>query len=83
MNIKIGIIGYGKMGKIRHNAIKQVALGEVFAISDPDISVKGMMNLSHTEIINNPDIDAIFICTPNYLNKKFTIKLFGITNITN
>ena len=25
------------------------------------------------EVINDPDIDVIFICTPNYLNKPFTI----------
>jgi len=26
------------------------------------------------EIINDPDITAVFICTPNYLNKSLTIK---------
>ena len=28
---------------------------------------------SPEQIIENPKIDAVFICTPNYLNKPFTI----------
>jgi 1,5-anhydro-D-fructose reductase (1,5-anhydro-D-mannitol-forming) len=73
MSIKIGIIGYGKMGKIRYDAINQVGMGEVIAISDPETPDTGIKNLSHSEIINNPDIDAVFICTPNYLNKQLAI----------
>ena len=73
MSIKIGIIGFGKMGKIRHDAINQVGMGEVIAISDPEIHDTGIKNLSHSEIINNPDINAVFICTPNYLNKQLAI----------
>jgi predicted dehydrogenase len=73
MNIKIGIIGYGKMGKIRHDAINKVGMGQVIAISDPEKPEIGIKNFSHAEIINNPDIDAVFICTPNYLNKQLTI----------
>ena len=75
MSLKIGIIGYGKMGKVRHNAIKEVGNAEVIAISEP--SPEGLsadiLNLSHDEIINNPDIDAVVICTPNFLNKDLTI----------
>ena len=73
MSVKIGIIGYGKMGKIRYDAINQAGMGEVAAISDPEAPDMGIKNLSHSEIINNPDIDAVFICTPNYLNRQLTI----------
>jgi len=73
MSIKIGIIGYGKMGKIRYDAITEVGIGEVVAISDPVVPDMGINNLSYAEIINNPDINAIIICTPNYLNKQLTI----------
>ena len=61
------------MGKIRHDAINQVGMAEVIAISDPETPDIGIMNLPHSEIINNPVIDAVFICTPNYLNKQLTI----------
>lgn len=73
--IKLGIIGYGKQGKIRHQAINDSLYGEVVAISEPNLKEDvGLPNLSHDEIINKADIDAIVICTPNFLNKPLTIK---------
>ena len=33
--LKIGIIGYGKMGKIRHNAVEKSRNTEVIVIFDP------------------------------------------------
>jgi 1,5-anhydro-D-fructose reductase (1,5-anhydro-D-mannitol-forming) len=76
MNYKIGIIGYGKMGIIRHNAFEEMSVGEVIAISEPNITENpdNLPNVSHDEIINHKDIDAVIICTPNFLNKDLTIK---------
>lgn len=73
MGIRIGIIGYGKMGKIRHEAIAQVGKGNVVSISDPEAVEIGIKNVSHADIINDPEIDAVIICTPNFLNKQLTI----------
>jgi 1,5-anhydro-D-fructose reductase (1,5-anhydro-D-mannitol-forming) len=73
MQIKVGIIGYGKMGKTRHEAIMQVGKGQVVAISEPTTVDIGIRNVSHAEIINDPDIDAVIISTPNYLNKQLTM----------
>lgn len=74
MSIKVGIIGYGKMGRIRHLAIRETDRAEVIAISDLGVTDSLLPNLSHDEIIEGKDIDAIVICTPNYLNKELTIK---------
>ena len=76
MSFKTGIIGYGTMGKIRHQAINEVGIAEVVAISEPAIvhEVISIPNLSHQEILHHPDIDIIVICTPNFLNKKLTIE---------
>jgi 1,5-anhydro-D-fructose reductase (1,5-anhydro-D-mannitol-forming) len=76
MNHKIGIIGYGKMGRTRYEAIKELDAGEIIAISDPNlISLPDAIeNVSHDTIINNPDINIIIVCTPNYLNKDLTIR---------
>ena len=74
---KVGIIGYGKMGQTRHQAINELDCAEVVAISEPNLvgkQVENLPNLSHDEIIGRPDIDAILIATPNYLNKPLTIK---------
>lgn len=76
MIYKVGIIGYGRMGKIRHQAIDEVGLAEVIAISEPTIGseFKSIPNLTHDEIINSTEIDAIVISTPNFLNKELTIR---------
>ena len=76
MKLKVGIIGYGTMGKIRHQAIDEVGIADVVAISEPAIGheINGIANLSHQEILHHPNIDIIIICTPNFLNKKLTIE---------
>ena len=72
---KIAIIGYGKMGQVRHEAIRKINCGQVVAISEPNLSVKtNIPNLTHEEIIQNKEIDTIIICTPNFFNKDLTIR---------
>jgi len=75
MKLKVGIIGFGTMGKIRKDAIVELATAEVIAISDPSLPLhfNEFPNLSHSEIINHPDVNIIIVCTPNFLNKKLTI----------
>ena len=76
MKFKAGIIGYGKMGKIRHQAINELEIAQVIAVSEPSAGdeFQSVQNLSHDEIINHSGIDSIIICTPNYLNKELTIR---------
>lgn len=73
--LKVGIIGYGKMGRMRHQEIVANGNAEVVSIFDPD---KTDPNLSCTTsadgVIENSAIDAVFICTPNYLNKQLTVQ---------
>ena len=74
--LNIGIIGFGKMGQIRANAIKANGRGRVESIFDinPISDPMGAeVASSAEEIIKNPTIDAVFICTPNFLNKPLTI----------
>jgi len=77
MNLKIGIIGYGKMGQIRHKTIMENSCGDVIAISEPALDktlINVPPNVSIDDIIDNESIKVIIICTPNYLNKLLTIK---------
>jgi 1,5-anhydro-D-fructose reductase (1,5-anhydro-D-mannitol-forming) len=74
---KVGIIGYGTMGKIREKAIKANGYGTVVSVFDMnnpiDIGdIRAVESLG--AIIDNPEIDVVFICTPNYLNKPLSIK---------
>ncbi|SEO46141.1 Gfo/Idh/MocA family protein [Mucilaginibacter sp. OK283] len=76
MKYKVGIIGYGIMGKIRNQAIKEIEKAVVVAVSEPNAEavVDGIPNVSHDDIINNPEIDVVIVCTPNFLNKPLTIR---------
>ena len=76
MKFNTGIIGYGKMGRTRHEAIDELNCAKVVAISEPNLTEKpeNIPNVSHEEIITDPNIDAVIVCTPNFLNKELTIK---------
>ena len=75
--IRTGIIGFGKMGRIRAESIQTHPKGQLLSVFDENraLDTQGMdMAGSADALIANPEIDAIFICTPNYLNKSLTIK---------
>ncbi len=73
--INFGIIGLGKMGLIRAQTILDTASGKVIQGFDVATVNTGIpLAKSPDEIINNNAIDAVFICTPNYLNQKLTIQ---------
>ena len=74
---KIGIIGYGKMGQIRSAAIEATGRARVLFVADDaynGVLPKDCRCASADEILGHPHLDAVFICTPNYLNKPFTIR---------
>lgn len=75
--MNVGIIGFGKMGKIRAEAVDQSGRAEIEKVYDidPKTALKGYPAASNAEEILKSDlIDAVFICTPNFLNKDLTIK---------
>lgn len=75
--MKVGIIGFGKMGKTRAEAVGQSGRAKVEKVFDSDPScVHGDYPVARAveEIIEDPSLDAIFVCTPNFLNKELTIK---------
>lgn len=73
--INVGIIGFGKMGHVRAKAIEATSEGNILLIYDTHPVDTGGYILagSSEEILDNKDIDAIFVCTPTYLNKSLTI----------
>jgi predicted dehydrogenase len=74
--IRFGVIGFGKMGKIRVDALNTNGGGKVvLAYDSSDVDYIDIpVAKSIDEVINNKDIDAVFLCTPNYLNKPLTIQ---------
>lgn len=75
MRVRVGIIGFGKMGEIRARSAAKVAGVEICSIYDADQTRPPVLRAARSaeEIIANPAIDAVFVCLPNYLNKQTTI----------
>ncbi|MBI3319300.1 MAG: Gfo/Idh/MocA family oxidoreductase [Candidatus Omnitrophica bacterium] len=74
--INVGIIGFGKMGRIRYETMTANGRGRVVAVADPlRPQLSGVPCEESAEaLIENPAVEAVFICTPNYLNKPLTIR---------
>lgn len=75
--VRVGIIGFGKMGAIRYEALSQNGLGRVVAIAEPQgcSRIKGVRHHETAEeLIRDPGVEAVFICTPNCFNKPLTIQ---------
>jgi predicted dehydrogenase len=75
MTLSFGIIGFGKMGEIRARSIHAVGAGRIAQIYDPSLSSHEQYDVAPSieAITSNPSIDAVFVCLPNYLNKRITI----------
>jgi len=75
--VTVGIIGFGKMGRIRYETLSAEEGGRVVAIADPASPppLPGIRCHDTPEaILDDPEIDAVFICTPNHLNQPLTIR---------
>lgn len=66
--IRCAVIGFGKMGKIRADAIEKSSIGKVIGVFEPNPSknIKYPLYNSEKEVFNDPKVDAVFLCTPNY-----------------
>lgn len=65
---KVGIIGYGKMGRIREKALRESGRAEVVSVYDTVeiLDAPCRVAKSESEIIDDRTIDAVFLCAPNY-----------------
>ena len=73
--LKVGIIGYGKMGKSRYREVIASGKAEVVSVFD-SVKIETDIPCAATadEITEDSTIDAVFICTPNFLNRHLTIQ---------
>ena len=73
----VGIIGYGKMGQLRAKTVEDTGRGQIISVYEENYIPENIpyeVVDSPDMIINNPEISAVFISTPNYLNMPLTIK---------
>ena len=72
--MKVSIIGFGKMGKIRAEAVENCG-GTVIGVYDPDIIDDKYYNYETVdELFEDKESDVIIVCTPNFLNAPYTIR---------
>ena len=75
--VRLGLIGYGRMGQMRANLVDRCGSGKIVAVYDPDISSRDPefeVACSIDAMLSDADIDAVIICTPNYLNRPLTMQ---------
>jgi predicted dehydrogenase len=72
--VKVGIIGYGKMGKLRHGVLNDMGNHTVVRVCDP-IEYHGDFKFSFDpyQLIEDKDVDTVFVCTPNNLIKDLVV----------
>lgn len=76
--LRVGIAGYGVVGKIRHKYIDQHPQMNVVALSDqefmlPAARIKGLKCFkTYKELLKEP-LDVLFVCLPNYLAAEVTM----------
>lgn len=74
--LRVGIIGFGKMGRIRYETVHEGDQARVVAIADTlhGQEPEGIRCYrSGEELLRDRQVDAVFIATPNCLNKPLTI----------
>lgn len=73
--VGIGIIGMGKMGRIRADVVKTTGRAKIVGVFEPNSAPSDCYRSvnSAQDLIADPAITALFICTPNHLNRPLTI----------
>lgn len=81
MNVNLGIIGYGGMGKWHENNAPRVEGVEIKAVCDidpeklKDAEGKGYELYEDVDaLLANPDINTVLLTVPNHLHKEMTLK---------
>lgn len=76
--IRVGVIGYGTMGKIHSQALQEIPNAKLVIVADPDserraqaerdFGVDVVSNLE--ELLRTTDVDLVDICAPTYLHES-------------
>lgn len=72
--IRVGVAGFGKIGKVRVEEINKNPNTELVAIFDLNKSkeLDGVLFCNSFDELINLDLDAVFICTYNNVNAEYT-----------
>ena len=78
--IKVGIAGYGTVGKVRHLNVEKHPDMKVVAVCDqsfgtdqPEPCPQGILCFTDYHELLKEDLDAVFVCLPNFLAPEVAI----------
>ena len=77
--LRVGIAGYGKIGKQREKAVEQIDGANVVAIFDiktPEYVTEGVVVCDSYDSLLEQDLDVVFVCAFNNVLADFTTKAF-------
>ncbi|MBU3101136.1 MULTISPECIES: Gfo/Idh/MocA family protein [Clostridium] len=81
MNVKLGILGFGGMGKWHEENARRVDQVEIIASCDikeekrKESEARGVKSYEFVDdFLANPDINTVLLTVPNYLHKEMAIK---------
>jgi predicted dehydrogenase len=77
--LRVGIAGYGTVGRIRHRAVDEHPQMHVVAVCDqsfiePDTTPEGIRCwTTYDQLLDREQLDVLFVCLPNYLAPDATV----------
>lgn len=75
--IKLGLIGFGRIGKIHfYNIQQRIPEAAIVMVSDPgaDLSATGVATGTPDDILAHPEIEAVIVCSPTDTHADFVEK---------
>ncbi len=73
--IRVGVVGYGRMGRLRASYLQQMPEFELSGVCEIELAGDEMLSCpvyeDYRELVE-ADVDAVFTCTPNFLNAEVT-----------
>jgi predicted dehydrogenase len=81
-SVKIGILGAGNIGRVHIESLQRVMGAEVVAVADTDTETAAAAREKYSipevfsdyrKLLKLPDVDAVFVCTPNVFHKEMVI----------
>lgn len=75
-SLRIAVVGFGRMGRTRKNAVDATGIGEVVAVvlGPGDSNPEDIPSHDLDSVLSDPSIDAIFACSVNSVNSEVTKK---------
>ena len=80
--VRVGLVGAGRIARVHAEAYKRIARGQIVACTDPIDAAATALAADYgysvvptfLDLLNDPDVDAVLLATPNALHAEQTIQ---------